>query len=70
MKGAAVPKLKPEFVPVNQLSEVDIEAIVQIGRAQAALMNELEHALEADDDTHALGVARKLVRLEKKVREQ
>jgi hypothetical protein len=61
-------KLVPEFIPPQQLSEEDIVAIVAIGRRQAALMNQLEEALQAADDLRALGVARELVGLEKKIR--
>jgi hypothetical protein len=63
-------QLKPEFVPPQQLGDEAIEAIVRIGRQQAELMDELEEALRVCDDLRALGVARKLVGLEKKVREQ
>jgi hypothetical protein len=63
-------KLTPEFIPPQQLSDADIEAIVAIGREQALLMDQLQAALEAADDLRALGVARQLVGLEKKVRER
>jgi hypothetical protein len=62
--------LKPEFIPPGQLTDADIEAIVAIGKEQAALMDQLQEALEACDELRALGVARHLVGLEKKVREQ
>jgi hypothetical protein len=65
-----VARLIPEFIPPSQLSDADIAAIVAIGREQALLMDELQEALEAADDLRALGVARQLVGLEKKVREQ
>jgi len=62
--------LQPEFIPPSQLSEDDIAAIVAIGREQALLMDQLQAALEAGDDRRALSVARELVGLEKKARQQ
>jgi hypothetical protein len=62
-------KLEPEFRAPAELSVEDIEAIVDIGRKQALLMDALQDALEAADDLRALGVARELVGLEKKVRQ-
>jgi hypothetical protein len=59
--------LQPEF---RQLSEDDIRSIVEIGRQQALLMDELQAALEASDTLRALGVARRLVGLEQKARQQ
>jgi hypothetical protein len=63
-------RLEPEFRPAAELSVEDIEAIVAIGRRQAELMDALQAALEAADDLRALGVARELVGLERKAREQ
>jgi hypothetical protein len=63
-------KLQPEFRAAEELSVADIEAIVAIGREQAARMDELREALEACDELRALGVARELVGLEKQVRQQ
>jgi hypothetical protein len=60
-------KLQPEF---HQLTEADIEAIVRIGREQAVLMDQLAEALAAADTLRLYGVARELVGLEQKVREQ
>jgi hypothetical protein len=59
-------ELKPEF---RQPDEADITAIVEIAKRQAALMDDLQVALEAADDLRALGVARELVGLEKQVKE-
>jgi hypothetical protein len=62
--------LKPEFVPVTELSADDIALLVQIGREQAAiqaaLIDQLAEALEAGDTLRALNVARELVGLNKK----
>jgi hypothetical protein len=63
-------KLQPEYRSPQELSQDDIAAIVEIGRRQAELMDQLQAALEAADELTALGVARKLVGLERKVREQ
>jgi hypothetical protein len=54
----------------GELSDHDIERLMAIGLEQAALMDQLQEALEAADELRALGVARKLVGLEKKVGEQ
>jgi hypothetical protein len=59
--------LKPGF---RELSEDDIAAIIGIGRKQAELMDELQAALEASENLAALGIARRMVGLEKKVRQQ
>jgi hypothetical protein len=63
-------RLKPEFIPPEQLSEDAIDHIIAIGKRQAELMNELEQALEARDHPRVIGVAAKLVGLEEQVREQ
>jgi hypothetical protein len=62
--------LKPEFIPPAQLTDDDIIAIVALGREQALLLDELQEALETADDLRALGVARKLVGLERNIKEQ
>jgi hypothetical protein len=63
-------KLKPEYRSAEELSEADIEAIAEIGRKQAELMDALQDALEACDDLRALGVARELVGLERQARQK
>ena len=63
-------RLKPEFVPPQQLTDADVEALVALGREQVLLMDELQAALEAADTLRALNVARALVGLERQVRQQ
>ena len=63
-------RLQPDFRQPDELSEADIDAIVAIGRQQAALMDQLEAAVEADDAPRVLALARQLVGLEEQVREQ
>jgi hypothetical protein len=63
-------RLEPQFRSAQELSQDDIRALIAIGRQQAALMDQLQDALEACDDLRALGVARELVGLEKKAKEQ
>jgi hypothetical protein len=63
-------RLAPQFKQPDELSEADISAIVEIGREQAALMDRMEAAIEADDAPRVLELARRLVGLEQQVREQ
>jgi hypothetical protein len=63
-------RLQPEFRSAQELTDDDFAAIAAIARRQAALRDSLKDALLAGDDLRALGVARELVGLEKKVREQ
>jgi hypothetical protein len=65
-----VAQLKPDLVRVADLSEDDINFLIDIGRAQALLLDELESALEAHDDDLALQLARRLTKLEQRAREQ
>jgi hypothetical protein len=65
-----VARLKSEFIPPDQLTDEDTAAILAVARRQASLRDDLKAALEAGDDLRALGVARQLVGLEQKVREQ
>lgn len=57
-------QLNPEFVPVTELSEDDIRFLVDTGRAQARLLDELECALKTSNDDLALQLARQIVGLE------
>jgi hypothetical protein len=60
--------LKPESIPSDQLSEHDIAAIISIGKEQVQLMDKLEAALKASDDSRTLEVARELVGMERILR--
>jgi hypothetical protein len=63
-------RLAPQFNQPDELSVEDISAIVALGREQAALMDQLQDALETGDEAQALAAARDLVGLEKRAREQ
>lgn len=63
-------RLAPELKQPDELSVEDVAAIVQIGRKQAALMDQLQSALEAGDTLRVLDAARDLVGLEKQARRQ
>jgi hypothetical protein len=58
-------RLEPVFV--DHLSESDLDALIGIGRRQALLLDQLQAALEAGNDAHALQLARQLVKVEIKL---
>lgn len=60
-------RLKPEFIPIEQVSEETIGAIVAVGQRQAQLVNELELALLANDVARVCELARAICSLEKNV---
>jgi hypothetical protein len=63
-----VARLNPHFAPVHELSEQDIAAIVELGRRQAAIMDELLAALKANDTAAVVEAARRICALEQEIR--
>jgi hypothetical protein len=55
----------PDFLAPADLSEENVALLIETGRAQAQLINELESALEKHDDALALRLAREIVGLER-----
>ena len=63
-------RLKPQFIPPEELSEDDLASIIQLARQQVVKMDELEAALQSGDTERALRAAADLVGLQRKVRER
>jgi hypothetical protein len=59
-------RLDPTFH--DNVRAEDFDILIGIGKAQAALIDQLQTALESGDNEHALEVARELVTLEKKIK--
>jgi hypothetical protein len=65
-----VASLKPQFIPPEELSAHDIDALIAIAQRHAALRSDLKLALEAGDDQRALDTARQLCGLVVRAKKQ
>jgi hypothetical protein len=59
-------KLDPTFH--DNVRAEDFEILINVGKAQAALIDQLQTLLESGDEQAALTVARQLVALEKQIK--
>jgi hypothetical protein len=67
-RPARVPRLHAEVRPVEEMTELQIEALMNLGRAEAELMNRLEAAARAGDKNEVWKIAQEYCAIEDQIK--